>query len=221
MTDAPLEYSPKNPAACIILLHGLGATGADLYPPAQHLLGGTMRAVCPHAPARPVSVNGGLIMPAWYDIAGTDLASRQDADGIRQSAAAVEKIIAAEIARGFSSRNIFLGGFSQGAALAVFTGLRCKHRLAGIAALSGYMLRGETLKTEAAAANRKTPVFQAHGMFDPVVLPQWARQCRDDLQSGGWKTEYREYPAAHTIAPQAIADLDIWLKSVLDGAENG
>ena len=219
MTDA-LEYNPKNPAACMILLHGLGASGADLFPLAENLLGGKMRVVCPHAPARPVSVNGGMVMPAWYDIAGTDLESRQDAKGVRESAAMITTWLGEEIARGFDSQKIFLAGFSQGAAMSVFAGLRCKNRLAGIAALSGYMLLGETLAAEAANANRKTPVFQAHGIFDPVVLPQWARQSRDILQTGGWNVEYREYPVAHAIAPQTILDLNIWLKSVLDNSES-
>ena len=217
MTGAPLEYSPKNPSASMVLLHGLGASGADLFPLAPHLLGGRMRVVCPHAPSRPVSVNGGFIMPAWYDIAGTDLESRQDEKGIRESAAAVDEMLAGEFARGHS--RVFLGGFSQGAALSVFAGLRHKKRLAGIAALSGYMLLGETLEAEAADANRKTPVFQAHGTFDPVVLPSWARQCRDELQNGGWRAEYREYPAAHAIPPETVADLNIWLEAVL--GENG
>lgn len=204
----------------MILLHGLGASGADLYPLAEHLLDGKMRVVCPHAPARPVSVNGGMHMPAWYDIAGTDLESRQDAAGIRQSAARIQTWLGEEIARGFAPQKIFLAGFSQGAAMSVFAGLRCPHRLAGVAALSGYMLLGETLADEAAAANRNTPIFQAHGVFDPVVLPQWARQCRDELQAGGWRTAYQEYPAAHAIPPQTILDLNKWLKEVLENSED-
>ncbi|MGI9306645.1 MAG: alpha/beta hydrolase [Gammaproteobacteria bacterium] len=214
MTDAPLEYNPPHPSAAVILLHGLGASGGDLYPLAGALAGGNMRAVCPHAPARAVTINGGWKMPAWYDIAGADLADRQDAKGVRQSAEIIESLLAAETARR-PSREIFLGGFSQGAALALYAGLRYKKRLAGIIALSGYMLLGETLKAEASAANRETPVFQAHGVFDPVVLPAWARQCRDELQNGGWRAEYHEYPCAHDIPPQAVADLNLWLKSII------
>ncbi|MGI9296497.1 MAG: alpha/beta hydrolase [Gammaproteobacteria bacterium] len=215
MTDAPLRYEPETPEGVLILLHGLGATGADLFPLAEHLCGGRLRVVCPHAPTRAVAVNGGMRMPAWYDIAGANLEDRQDETGIQESTAATESLLAAEIARGFPSRRIFLGGFSQGAALSLHAGLRHENPLAGIVALSGYMLRGETLPRESSAANLRTSIFQAHGTFDPVVLPAWARQCRDILRNENRPLRYEEYPAAHAIPPQTVADLSEWMGKIL------
>ena len=215
MTDAPLEYNPPNPPrATLILLHGLGASGADLFPLAEHLCDGEMRVICPHAPHRAVSINGGLRMPAWYDIAGPDLADRQDETGIRESASAIEQMIADQAAHA-APHNIFLGGFSQGAAMSLFAGMRHSERLAGIIALSGYMLLPETLTAESAPANRETKIFQAHGIYDPVVLPAWARQCRDVLQKDNRLLEYQEYPAAHAIHPQTIRDLNKWMEAIL------
>lgn len=215
MTDETLVYNPPAAAACMILLHGLGASSNDLYPLAEHLYGGNLRVICPQAPTQAVTCNGGWQMPAWYDIAGTDLADRQDAPGIAQSAKTVTALLAAETARGTPPENIFLAGFSQGAAMSLYSGLRHPQRLAGIVVLSGYMLLGETLAAQAAAANRQTPIFQAHGIFDPVVLPQWAKQCRTQLQDNGWPLAYKEYPIAHAIAAQTLTDLNQWLKPIL------
>lgn len=213
MTDAPLQYNPANPEGVLILLHGLGASGADLFPLAEHLCGGRLRVVCPNAPTRAITINGGMQMPAWYDIVGANLEDRQDENGIRESTAAVESLLA-EVSD-FPARRIFLGGFSQGAAMSLHAGLRHKNTLAGIVALSGYMLRGETLAREASAANLHTPIFQAHGAFDPVVLPAWARQCRDILREENRPLEYREYPAPHAIPPQTVADLSEWMTKIL------
>ena len=213
--DAPLEYNPPcTPRATLILLHGLGATGDDLFPLAGNLCGGEMRVVCPHAPHRAVSINGGLQMPAWYDIAGGDLENRHDETGIRESAAAIDQMIIDQYAHS-APHNIFLGGFSQGAAMSLFAGMRHSERLAGIIVISGYMLLPETLSVESAPANRETKIFQAHGMYDPVVLPEWAHQCRDILQKDGRLLEYQEYPVAHGIHPQAIHDLNKWMETIL------
>ena len=152
MTDAPLNYHPENPAGVLVLLHGLGAAGDDLYPLAKYLCGGQLRVVCPHAPVRPVTVNGGMPMRAWYDIAGANLEDRQDAAGIKESAAQINALLAAESARGFATNKIFLGGFSQGAAMALYAGLRYAETLAGVIALSGYLLLEEKLTAESAAA---------------------------------------------------------------------
>ena len=214
MTDA-LEYNPADAAGALILLHGLGATGADLYPLAEHFCGGKLRVVCPHAPMRAIAINGGMRMPAWYDIAGPDLSDRQDAIGIKESAAAIRELLESEIARGFASQKIFLGGFSQGAAMSLYAGIRFAKPLAGVVAMSGYMLQGETAAKESSDATLQTPIFQSHGVYDPVVLPAWARECRDELRAADRFLTYKEYPAAHAIPPQAVADISEWMQNVL------
>ncbi|MGU9950808.1 MAG: alpha/beta hydrolase [Gammaproteobacteria bacterium WSBS_2016_MAG_OTU1] len=214
MTDV-LTYNPPsdNATATLILLHGLGATANDLYPLAESIGGGQMRAVFPQAPTRAITLNGGWQMPAWYNIVGTNLEGRQDEEGIKQSALQIEEYIAAEIKRAPHTK-IFLGGFSQGAAMSIYAGLRTHHALTGIIALSGYML-GNDLPEAATTQNRQTPIFQAHGVFDPVVLPIWATQCRDTLQENNWQVSYHDYPMAHAIAPQTVEDLNTWLAKTL------
>ncbi|MCH9758857.1 MAG: carboxylesterase [Proteobacteria bacterium] len=209
--DAPLEYNPTGtPRACMILMHGLGADGNDLFPLAAEIGGGEFRVVCPHAPVRAVTLNGGQQMRAWYDIVGLDLADRQDRNGATESAVLIEQLLAAEYANGFRSENIFLAGFSQGAAMALHVGLHCPQRLAGIIALSGYLLFAETLADSISAANRQTPIFQAHGSLDPVVLPQWGHMTRDWLQEQGYPLEYHEYMMPHAIVPEEINAINRW-----------
>ncbi|MDM5146923.1 alpha/beta fold hydrolase [Candidatus Persebacteraceae bacterium Df01] len=210
MTDA-LEYNPPKPIGSLILLHGLGSNGADLHPLAQQLAGGRLRVISPTAPTRAITVNGGWQMPAWYDIVGADLASRQDAVGAREATAFIENLLAVEKSRGVESHRLFLAGFSQGAAISLYAGLRHTESLGGVAALSGYLLLEKTLEKDAAAANRKLPIFQAHGTLDPVVLPKWATQCRDWLIAGGWPITYKEYPIAHAISSEELQDLNEWL----------
>lgn len=211
MTDAMPIYNPPQKAnGVLILLHGLGASGDDLLPLAPMLQ--QWRVLCPNAPHRAVSINGGWQMPAWYDIVGSDLDDRQDESGIKESAILINNIIDEEILRGTPPANIMVGGFSQGAALAIYIGLRRPQKLAGIIALSGYMLLGEQLTAEAAPENFQTPIFQAHGSLDTVVLPVWATQCRNQLQNGGWTVDYHEYTVAHTIAPETVADINLFLQ---------
>jgi len=209
-----LEYKPPNctdKTPVMLMLHGLGASGADLYPLAPELLGGGLRMLFPDAPNRAVTVNGGIQMPAWYDIAGVNLEDRQDADGILESTKRINNIL--DDLRKGGAEKIYLAGFSQGAAMSIHAGLRYPHSLAGIIALSGYMLRGETLKDEASDANKQTPIFQAHGLYDPVVLLQWARQCSDTLTAEGWPVSFHEYPSAHAIPAATVEDLNRWLES--------
>ena len=215
MTDAPpLEYQPPGcPAASLILLHGLGAGGDDLFPLSQYLAGGRLRVVCPHAPMRPVTLNGGQVMRAWYDIVGVNFEDRQDRKGIAESAAIIESLIEAEKARGFRDKAIFLGGFSQGAAMSLYVGLRCPEALAGIIALSGYLPLADD---GAVAANgRRPPVFQAHGTMDPVVLPKWGEKTRDMLVHRGIEVSYHDYPMGHAIAEETLDDLNQWLEKKL------
>ena len=211
MTDAlPLEYAPDAPCASMILLHGLGASGDDLFPLAEQLGGGNLRVICPHASVRRVTLNGGIPMRAWYDIVGVDLQDRQDSAGVAKSAAAIEALIEAEKGRGFSARQIFVAGFSQGAAMALHVGLRHSESLAGIIALSGYLLFAEDLPT-VHAVGLQTPIFQANGQYDTVVLPQWGRLTRDALKQADCTLEYREYAMMHAIIPDEIQDINQWL----------
>lgn len=215
MTDA-LIYNPPGGKVLgsLVLLHGLGASAGDLFPLAGRLCGGQLRVICPQAPTRAITVNGGWQMPAWYDIAGANLEDRQDETGIKDSAELIEQYIV-QAENEMESQRIFVGGFSQGAAMALYAGLRHRRQLGGIVALSGYMLLAESLSDDAASENRQTPIFQAHGDFDPVVLPTWAVQCRDTLQTGGWSPVFKQYPIAHNISEDEIDDLDEFLRNTL------
>lgn len=208
-----LEHNPPQATASMILMHGLGASGDDLFPLAAMFGGDWLRVVCPNAAARPVTVNGGMSMRAWYDITGADLQDRQDTAGVADSTALIEELIAAEKSRGIAAQRIFLAGFSQGAAMALQVGLRHTEQLAGIVALSGYLLFAQETGGYA-AANRQTPIFQAHGMFDPVVLLKWAHASRDVLKQEGYSLTYKEYPTTHAIAPDEITDLARWLTEI-------
>ena len=220
MSLEALEFATApDPKASVIVLHGLGADGNDFVPIAHELrLGsvGAVRFVFPHAPSRPVTINGGYNMPAWYDILGLDShAQREDEAGLRASQALVEELIAREKVRGVAARRIVLAGFSQGCAMTLMTGLRHDERLAGLVGLSGYLPLAAKTEAERHAANRGTPVFLAHGTADPVIPIARARQSRDALVALGHPVEWHEYPMPHTVSPAEIADLNRWLLSAL------
>ncbi|MCX2561220.1 carboxylesterase [Acetobacter farinalis] len=204
----------QNPTASIILIHGLGASGQDLAPMAQALdlrAIGPVRFIFPNAPIRPVSVCGGERMPAWYDLLTADLSLREDEPGLRDAQAYLAGLIDQEIARGIPSRRIVIGGFSQGCAMSLMTGLRYPFPLAGIAGLSGYLpLAGQTGQ-EATEANRTTPVFLAHGEGDTIVPLAAARHARDWLRAEGHDIAWHVYPMAHEIIGAEITDLTAWL----------
>jgi phospholipase/carboxylesterase len=203
-----------DPRCSIIWLHGLGADGNDFAPIVPELVAPhwpALRFVFPHAPVRPVTVNGGMPMRAWYDIAGTAIADRQDADGIRASIAEVDALIAREIERGVPASRIVLAGFSQGGAIALAGGLRHAESLAGIVALSTYLPLHEQLAAERSDANAGVPIFQAHGSADPVVPPALGRMSRDWLAALGYRVDWHEYPMAHQVCAEEIADLRNWL----------
>ena len=212
-----IESAP-HPTAAVIWLHGLGADGNDfaaLVPELDLSDCPPIRFVFPHAPTMPVTLNGGYVMPAWYDIRGTDLVSRQDAEGIHHSAQAIDALIEHEMSRGIPAENIVLAGFSQGCAMALHTGLRFPHRLAGIMALSGYLPLAETLSAERASANAHTPVFMAHGTQDPVVIPARGEASRDLLNALGYPVQWRTYPMPHSVHPHEVADISAFLTQVL------
>ena len=215
-----IETAP-NPTAAVIWMHGLGADGNDFAPivPEINLTGcQPIRFVFPHAPQIPVTLNGGYVMPAWYDIMGTELVRQEDGAGIRRSAVAIEALVAAEVARGIPPERIVLAGFSQGCAMALHTGLRHTHKLAGIMALSGYLPLADSLAAERSAANQQTPIFMAHGLMDPVVPVTRAEASRLALQALGYSVQWHTYPMPHSVHPQEIADIGRFLQHVLRAA---
>ena len=212
-----LESAP-NPTAAVIWLHGLGADGNDFAGLVPELdLDGCppIRFVFPHAPSIPVTINGGYVMPAWYDILGTNLVDRQDAAGIQTSERAITALIENEVARGIPYERIVLAGFSQGCAMALHTGLRLPHRLAGIMALSGYLPLADRFAMERMEANARTPVFMAHGTMDPVVVLKRGEDSRDVLTAMGHPVHWHAYPMQHSVHPREIADIAVFLKQVL------
>jgi phospholipase/carboxylesterase len=212
-----IETAP-GPRTSIIVLHGLGADGNDFVPIAQELeldSIGPVRFVFPHAPVIPVTINNGMRMRAWYDIAGVDLVRREDEAGLRQSRVLVEQLIERELERGTPANRIVLAGFSQGCAMALLTGLRYKQRLGGIVALSGYLPIASTTAAERTEANSLTPIFMAHGLQDGVIQVDRARSSRDMLRGLGYDVEWHEYPMPHSVCMEEISDLNAWLLKVL------
>jgi phospholipase/carboxylesterase len=212
-----IETGPS-PTRTVIVLHGLGDSGHGFAPIAEELdlsSLGPVRFVLPHATERPVTVNGGYVMRAWYDILGTDLARREDEAGLRQSQTEIEALIARENERGIAASRIVLVGFSQGCAMALLTGLRHKERLAGVAGLSGYLPLAATTAAERSAANRDVPLFLAHGTQDPVVQYPRGAASRDALAALGYAIEWHDYPMPHSVCAEEIGDLNRWLLRVL------
>lgn len=215
-----LETSP-NPSAAVIWMHGLGADANDFVPIVQELdlrnCPG-IRFIFPNAPQIPVTLNGGYIMRAWYDIAaaGTDINKREDEKGLRQSQQAIQALVARENERGIATDKIILAGFSQGCAMSLQTGLRHPEKLAGIMGLSGYVPLSNKLPEERHAANQETPIFLVHGTADPVIPLQRAEQSRDLLTSLGYQIEWHDYWMQHSVSPQEIIDIGNWLRRVLN-----
>ena len=212
-----LETGPR-PAAAVIWLHGLGADGYDFEPIVPELnLPPTpaVRFVFPHAPMRPVTINNGAVMRAWYDIVGLEGVRREDDAGVRASQASVEELIAREASRGVPAARVVLAGFSQGGAIALQTGLRHAERLAGIMALSTYLPLAATLAAEASPANRSVPIFMAHGQYDSLIPIERAAISRDLLGKAGYGVEWHDYPMEHAVCREEIDDVAAWLRRVL------
>lgn len=208
-----LETRPR-PSHSVIWLHGLGADGHDFAPIIPELVARdwpALRFVFPHAPVRPVTINGGVPMRAWYDIKGTDIASRQDEAGVRESISQLDALIAREADRGIPSDRVFLAGFSQGGAIVLAGGVRHARRLAGVIALSTYLPIHETTEAERNAANAALPIFMAHGSHDPVVPQALGTRSRDLLRGLGYSVDWHSYPMAHSVNAEEIADLRQWL----------
>jgi len=215
-----IETAP-NPAAAVIWLHGLGADGNDFAPivPELRLAGApAIHFVFPHAPMMAVTINNGHVMRAWYDVSFGDLEGntrRADETGVRTSQASVGKLIEREISHGIPARRIVIAGFSQGGAIALQTGLRYPHRLAGIMALSTYLPMADRLEAEASAANRDVPIFYAHGTHDPVIPLAMATASVAKLTAAGYRVEWQEYPMQHSVCAEEVGAVSAWLSRVL------
>jgi phospholipase/carboxylesterase len=211
-----LETAP-GPVASVIWLHGLGADGNDFVPIVPELglpPARALRFIFPHAPVRAVTINNGMRMRAWYDIAAADLNNRADISGVRQSTDQVEGLIAREKGRGVPAAHIVLAGFSQGGAIALYAGLRHAERLAGILALSTYLVQADRLPAEAAAANRDVPIFMAHGTADPVVRFEGGLASRRALEANGNPVEWHQYPIEHSLCLEEVRAIGAWLAKV-------
>lgn len=209
----------SGPAFSVIWLHGLGADGNDFVPITDELElphGTSIRFIFPHAPERPVTINNGYVMPAWYDIYHAEFEQRQDEGGIRASQKAIDALIQREIDRGIISSHIFLAGFSQGGAMALQTGLRQVNPLGGIIALSCYLPLARMLVAEASAANAKLPIFMTHGTFDPIIPLTLAIASMEKLLDAGYAVEWHEYPMAHSVCGQEIDDISQWLRRMIE-----
>ncbi len=206
------------PTAAVIWLHGLGADGHDFEPIVPALgLSAPVRFVFPNAPTRPVTINGGMVMRAWYDIVEMSLDRRVDYDGIVESAQAIDALIAREIARGVPAERIVLAGFSQGGAVALHAGLRAPQRLAGLLILSSYLPFPQRL-SEHSAANAQTPVFFGHGTFDMVVPATHGRRAADVLRAAGQPVSFQTWPMAHAVHPDEVRAIGAWLTERLGPA---
>ncbi|MGH8622260.1 MAG: alpha/beta hydrolase [Burkholderiales bacterium] len=211
----------KSPSASVIWMHGLGADGNDFVPIVNELdLDRTpaIRFLFPHAPMRPVTINNGLVMRAWFDVSLGDLegqSRRADERGVRESQAQIAALIEREAKRGVEPEHIVLAGFSQGGAIALQAGLRFPRRLAGVMALSTYLPLADTLAREATPANKATPIFMAHGIYDPLIPLAMGAGSMTLLTGFGYTLEWRQYPMPHSVCPQEIEDIGAWLRKVL------
>lgn len=221
LIDALEVETAPDPEACLIWMHGLGADGRDLVPVARALdlpAALRLRFVFPHAPMRPVTINQGAVMRAWYDVVPQDGLRQEVEAGVRASQAQIEALIERERGRGIAPARIVLAGFSQGGAMALQTGLRYRARLGGVAALSCFLPLSEPLGREASAENRDVPVFMAHGIEDSVIPLARGQASRDRLLELGYRLTWREYPMAHAVCDAEIRDLAQWLSGLLGPA---
>jgi phospholipase/carboxylesterase len=210
------------PTASVIWMHGLGADGYDFVPIVKEIEANTIpgladgvRFIFPHAPMRPVTINNGMTMRAWYDIKMVDLVRMEDDQGLRASQAEIEKLIAREKERGIPARRIILAGFSQGGAVTLQAGLRHTERLGGLMVLSSYLPLAGTVKAEAAATNSDVPILMVHGSQDQVINIARATASRDQLKELGYQVEWHEYPMEHSVCMEEVQAIRTWLGKVL------
>lgn len=221
MLECVVTETGPDPDHAVIWLHGLGADGNDFAPIVPQLRCAQTRAVrfvFPHAPVRPVTVNGGMRMRAWYDIPGFEIARDQDSEGIADSLDHVERLIRHELERGISPDKLLLAGFSQGGAVALRLALGREQRLAGAVALSCYLLEGTVLAEWLTPAGRETPVFMAHGTRDPIVPVALGRDAARKLAEMQVQVAWSEWPMQHAVCPEEIAALDRWIEDRFAGS---
>jgi phospholipase/carboxylesterase len=214
-TDTVEVSTGDKPVGSVIWLHGLGADGHDFEPIVPELrlpADLPLRFVFPHAPIQPVTINGGMAMRSWYDILSFDSEGRADREGVLKSSALLEDLIRREIERGIEPGKIVIAGFSQGGAVAIHTALQTEHHIAGLMALSTYLALPED--AEQALCRKDLPIFMAHGSFDPVLQIDWGRSSADKLIENGFSVDWHEYPMAHAVCPQEIADISRWLSKL-------
>lgn len=216
--DTIVVEPPRTATASVIWLHGLGADGHDFEPIVPELgadIVGHVRFIFPNAPMRPVTINGGYVMRAWYDIVDTDVTRRADESGVRESAVMLQGHVESEIAKGIPASRIVLAGFSQGGAIALHAGLRHPAPLAGVMALSTYLPVEHTVASEVHAANGAVPLFMAHGTEDTVIPLAQATRSKQLLETLGYTVEWRTYPMAHAVCPPEIEHIASWLRRLL------
>jgi phospholipase/carboxylesterase len=217
LSAVEIETGPQ-PDAAVIWLHGLGDDGhgwSAVVPALRLPRPLAVRFLFPHAPVMPVTINNGFTMRAWYDIRDANFNARADLAGVRRSQAHIEALAAREVQRGIAPRRIVFAGFSQGGAIALYAGLRHPERLAGIVALSTYLVDAPNLPTEAAPANRNVPIFMAHGTQDPVVQFAWGEISRRALVEQGYAVDWHAYPMEHSALPEEIAAIGKFLAGIL------
>ena len=224
MDDAVVLEPDSKADACVIWMHGLGADGNDFVPIIPMLglpVGHSVRFIFPHAPVRPVTLNMGMAMRAWYDIKSLTAEGREDAEGIAASARRIEGLIAELRDEGIAPDRVVVAGFSQGGAVALHTARGYAVRLAGVLALSTYLPLRDRLADHAHAANRDLPILMMHGSFDGVVSPEFGSASKDRLLEAGYRVDWRTYPMEHQVSPEQIADIGRWLNERLPAMEAG
>ena len=227
MSDKRIEViypqTDKNVSHAIIWLHGLGASSSD-FPPIVPELGldpkRPIRFVFPQAPNRAITINGGMVMPGWYDIKGADIADKQDAVGMAESKALLDQLIEEQIGLGIKAENIIIAGFSQGGAVTYHTGLRSPHQLAGMLTMSTYLPFADDVNSEHSKANIATPIFASHGTIDPVVPIAMGQHSVAALEALGYQVKWQSYPMEHQVSLQQISDIGNWINSVFDKTNN-
>lgn len=219
-TPATIDINPsgETPKASVIWMHGLGADGNDFVPIVEHFQipdQYKVRFVFPHAPIRPITINGGVKMRGWYDILALDLDRKEDLEGIQNSAKLIELLIERERNLNIPSQAIILAGFSQGGAMALYAGLRYKEPLGGIISLSAYLPGAENFSIERHVRNQETPIFMAHGLFDPIVPLMLGEMSRHQLTGLGYEVDWHSYSMPHTVIPEEILDIGQFLRKIL------
>ena len=213
--ECVVRETGPNPQHTVIWLHGLGADGHDFEPIVPHLSAATRRPVrfiFPHAPVRPVTINGGMAMRAWYDILGMDIDRNQDRSGIMASVAATDRLIDEERERGIAPERMIVAGFSQGGAIALRCGLARTESLAGVMGLSTYLLEDSALEQWVGRSSRDIPIFMGHGTQDPVVPLALGQGSAERLKAAGFKVEWQTWPMQHAVCPEELVAIDRWLE---------